>query len=125
MTDLQATAIERIVRERNQLAVEAAQLRVALDFLYARQVADGPGIKFTADRVRGTSADALAWYGAGARDAPTEDEYPLDNDDLGACERTYAMAVGQCAERMLPVLEKYRAAVAENNARILAEGTPS
>lgn len=102
--------LQRFVTKSNRLAEDVAQLRVALDFLYARQVADGlGGIKFTDDRVRGASADALAWYGAGVRDEPGRDEYPHDAGDLGACERTYAMAVGRCAERMLPVLEKFRA----------------
>lgn len=89
----------------------ADELKAALKFLYARQVHDGPGLRLDGQRCRGRAADALAWYGVGARDAPHRDEYPLDQSDLAACARTLDMAPDHIAERMRPVFDLYVAAL--------------
>jgi hypothetical protein len=41
-------------------------------------------------------------------------DFPYDEDDLAACERTYEMAPPHLRERMTPVLEQYRAWVRRN-----------
>lgn len=64
------------------------------------------------DRFTGISSDALAWFAIGRRDEPKPGEYPADERDLAACERTYEMAPEFLKGRMLPVLERYRKHVA-------------
>ena len=44
-------------------------------------------------------------------------DYPYDEDDLGRCERTYAVAPKHLQERMLPVLEEFRAWVLQRRNR--------
>lgn len=80
-------------------------------FISRRYHADGSGLNFRRSRCTGVSSDALAWYAVGRRDEPKLSEYPADESDLSACERTYAMASEWLQERMLPVLERYRAHV--------------
>ncbi|MEU0467260.1 hypothetical protein ABZ215_24935 [Amycolatopsis sp. NPDC006131] len=80
-----------------------------LRFLFARHEAQRRHVR---PRCWGISSDALAYYGAGKEPEPGLDEYPADPADLGACERTYAMAPEGIKPRMRPVLEKYRAHVA-------------
>ena len=67
-------------------------------------------------RYTGISSDALAEYGVRGRGKPTLNEYPADRSDLDACERTYLLAPDAVRNRMLPVLNRYRAYVAENAA---------
>lgn len=98
-------------REDVQDRLAALDARAALEFLYARQAHDGPGVRLDGGRCRGRSADALAWYGAGVRDEPHRDEYPRDRADLAACQRTVDMAPSHIAERMRPVLDRYAAAL--------------
>lgn len=83
-----------------------------LKFVGDRYLADGSGVRFTSGRCTGVSADALAWYAVSVRGEPVEGEYPRDPSDLAACERTLEMAPVHLRERMAPVIEKYRAAVA-------------
>lgn len=59
----------------------------------------------------GVSSNALTDYALGLRPEPGIALYPLDQDDLDACERTYATAPADLQLVMLPVLEKYRSAV--------------
>ncbi len=66
-------------------------------------------------RCWGKSSDALALYAIGGPE-PTERDYPSDHSDLDACERTYRMAPPRLAERMQPVLDKYRAHIASRAA---------
>lgn len=63
-------------------------------------------------RVTGTSSDALALVGVGAIERVPRHNFPADEDDLAACERTYEMAPPQIQARMLPMLEEYRACIA-------------
>jgi len=69
------------------------------------------------DRCWGISSDALSLYGVRGGPEPSRGQYPADRGDLAACERTYLMAPDEVRERMLPVLEKYRAYVAERWAK--------
>ena len=82
-------------------------------------------------RCYGLSSDALALYGLGVGLRPRTPgatvepgitrwegeecgrDYPCDESDLRACERTYDMAPAYVRERMLPVLEEFRAWVRE------------
>lgn len=82
-----------------------AELRDVLDFLIARQDARN---RWMEPRCWGISSDALAYYGAGKAAEPHTREYPVDAEDLAACERTYEMAPAAIKPRMLPVLDKYR-----------------
>lgn len=82
-----------------------------LSFVSRRYQSDGSGANFRPSRCTGVSSDALAWYAVGKRDEPKLSEYPADESDLAACERTYGMAPAWLQERMLPVLERYRAHV--------------
>lgn len=88
-------------------------------------------------RCWGVSSDALALYGAGYGPRPeipgapaeatpnsgrwTPQEagrsYPLDVDDLNACERTVAMAPEGPRRRMAPVLEQFRSYVLDGRDR--------
>lgn len=90
-------------------------------------IEDG-GAKFLGERYRrqqernqprcwGISSDALALVGVGAIERPPRHDFPSDEDDLAACERTYAMAPPHIQARMLPVLEEYRAAIADKAVR--------
>ena len=63
------------------------------------------------ERCTGLSSDALTLYAIGLDEEPQLRNYPRDHGDLDACERTYQMAPADPQERMLPVLEKYRARV--------------
>ena len=97
-----------------------------LDFLRlrdtARRVRSNP-------RCYGVSSDALAAFALGWAPRPLAPgrpqnqspygtvwigdemgiDYPHDEDDLAACELTYQMAPARIQERMLPVLEEFRA----------------
>jgi len=84
-----------------------AQHEERLSFIARRYLAPGRH----RDRFTGASSDALAWFAVGRRGEPKTGEYPADERDLAACERTYEMAPEFLQERMLPVLERYRAAV--------------
>lgn len=55
-------------------------------------------------RVPGRSTKPGYWQG----EECGRDWYPVDRDDLGRCERTYASAPPHLQERMLPVLEEFR-----------------
>lgn len=85
-----------------------AQNEERLSFVARRYLADGSGVNFRGGRCTGVSSDALAWFAVGRRDEPKLGEYPADESDLAACERTYEMATEFLQERMLPVLERYR-----------------
>jgi hypothetical protein len=107
----------------------AARLRAEHDFVIARAQAR----RFGGQRCYGLSSDALAMYALGFGERPqvpgtptsphfwTGDEcgqdYPADEDDLAACERTYAMAPPHLRERMAPVLEEFRGWVRERRNR--------
>jgi hypothetical protein len=68
-------------------------------------------------RCWGISSDALALVGVGAIRRPLRQDFPSDEDDLAACERTFVMAPPHIQARMLPVLEEYRAAIADKAVR--------
>jgi uncharacterized protein YuzE len=92
--------------------------QAVLEFLVARHEA---GQRRELPRCYGMSSDALAYYGAGKRGEPIEGwDYPADPDDLGACERTYDMAPEHIKQRMLPVLEKFRAHVAKRYPEVVS-----
>jgi hypothetical protein len=58
----------------------------------------------------GLSADAMTLFAYhGGKPA----NYPRDTDDLGRCERAYAAAPPHLQARMLPLLEKWRNALAD------------
>lgn len=95
------------------------QRPTAAEFIAARRSGCQP-------RCTGISSDALARYALGSGPRPavpgtptspssrswsgeeTGRDFPHDEDDLGACERTYSMAPDELRERMLPVLEEFR-----------------
>ncbi|MBB4689804.1 hypothetical protein [Amycolatopsis jiangsuensis] len=106
--------IERMTAVRDTYRTQADDLAAELTFVASRYLADDGGLRFSSQRCTGVSADALAWFGVGVRSEPEEDEYPRDQFDLSACERTFEMAPQHVQERMLPVLQQYRAAVAAN-----------
>ncbi|MDQ0376541.1 hypothetical protein [Amycolatopsis thermophila] len=106
-------AIAYLDTEVRPAVVAAARARAELEFVAERYRRDGSGVRFSKDRCTGVSSDALAWFAAGARPEPERHEYPADRSDLAACERTFHMAPPHLQERMLPVLERYRAAVAK------------
>lgn len=81
----------------------------ALAFLLARREAERDHAR---PRCWGNSSDALAFFAAAGASEPTFFEYPSDRADLAACELTYEMGSPRLQERMLPVLEKFRAAIA-------------
>jgi hypothetical protein len=85
-----------------------ARAQEANEFLLAR---DENRRKRNRPRCFGTSSDALAFYGAGRAQEPSSWEYPVDRDDLNACELTFGMAPVWMRVRMAPVIEKYREAV--------------
>ena len=58
------------------------------------------------------SAEALARYATGDRDAPTTDEYPATWADYIACHRVYLAAPAAEQDAMWPVLAEYHAVVA-------------
>lgn len=64
-------------------------------------------------RCWGISSDALTYFALGLAGEPSVSSYPVDKDDLRACERTYRMASKRLQKRMLPVLRKYRRHVKE------------
>lgn len=59
----------------------------------------------------GISSNALTEYALGLRPEPGTALYPLDRQDLDACERTYATAPADLQAVMLPVLERYRQSI--------------
>lgn len=79
--------------------------------MIARHQARNCGSLHAAGRCWGISSDALADYALDVRGEPGDWEYPHDTADLAACERTYRMAPEHLRLLMLPVLERYRAAV--------------
>lgn len=121
-----AVAYERGILVSRQLdsarawAVELEQENAARDaelrFIVSRRLADGSGAYFGTDRCTGISSCALAYYGVGHRAEPEPHEYPRDESDLAACERTYDMAPPHVREQMLPVLVLYRESVAKGAA---------
>src|SRR5665213_2448648 len=63
-----------------------------------------------------SSAGLIRWAAKGGGDVMAYTDYrPLDDDDLGRCERAYAKAPQWLAERMLSLLWTFRAEVAEAN----------
>jgi hypothetical protein len=61
-----------------------------------------------------SSAGMIRWAAMGGGDVATyTDSRPLDDDDLGRCERAYDKAPRWLAERMLPLLELFRVKVTE------------
>lgn len=88
------------------------RITAELRFVADRYLKDGSGANFRADRCTGVSSDAMAWFGIQMRGEPQDHEYPADESDLAACERTYEMAPPHVQARMLPVLQSYRLAVA-------------
>ena len=73
-------------------------------------------------RCTGRSSDALARFGLGYGEKPTENnDYPHDGADLDACERTYAMAPTHVQAKMRPVLLAYRVYVYERLASYARE----
>lgn len=67
--------------------------------------------RFQGPRCTGDSSDGLTLFALGLVQEPDKWNYPSDHSDLRACELTYKMAPADLQERMLPVLEKYRAHV--------------
>lgn len=84
------------------------------EFLARRQLA---AFKHEMPRCYGISSNALALYATGYRHEPTLYDYPSDQSDLDACERTYAMAPEHLLDVMKPVMAKYREHVAAKWAR--------
>jgi hypothetical protein len=115
------TAAERLRRATEQWApdgdviVPVAALRELLaehDFVLARSEAERNHVY---PRCWGISSNALAVYALGRGPHPDRVcDFPYDEDDLAACERTYEMAPPHLRERMTPVLEQYRAWVRRN-----------
>jgi hypothetical protein len=91
-----------------ELKVKNGRLRAELEFILARLEAERNHVY---PRCWGISSNALALYAIRRGRRPARSEFPSDKDDLGACERTYEMAPPHLQERMLPVLEEFRAAV--------------
>jgi len=96
--------------ESPKFEMTLSETRDALWFVASRYLRDGVDGRRYNDRCTGISSDALAFYGIGMRREPKDHEYPADRSDLDACERTYEMAPAPVRRRMLPVLEKFRAA---------------
>lgn len=78
------------------------------DFILARE-----DLRNSRPRCTGESSDALAMYAVGMEGEPSPRDYPRDRGDLEACELTYRMAPAHLQERLLPVMEKFRAHVEE------------
>jgi hypothetical protein len=107
--DTEDQFLVRFATNYRELAVEQ---RESLRFVASRYLADGSGVRFSNDRCTGRSSDAMAWFGVGMRPEPVrKDEYPRDESDLAACERTYGMAPPHVQRRMLPILQAYRDAI--------------
>lgn len=114
-------ALARVEASRRDWAAEAAAMDALAERMLTFHGQNEERLSFIArrylspaghrDRFTGVSSDALAWYAIGRRDEPKPGEYPADEQDLAACERTYEMAPEFLKERMLPVLERYRAHV--------------
>lgn len=102
-------AIHRVDRAAERAGQDERE-RQANEFLAARMEAQR---RQEQPRCYGRSADALAYYGVGRGTKPRRHEYPVDNNDLAACVRTFEMAPAWARPRMLPVLEDYRASVAK------------
>lgn len=64
-------------------------------------------------RCTGISSDALVFFALGMQEEPEIREYPRDRGDLRACEETYDMAPDDLRRKMLPVMTKYRQAIAD------------
>ena len=113
-------------------AVDATALMVAeYEFVLARVTAEARRVY---PRCWGLSSNALAMYALGRGPRPRVPgtstsrgfwvgeecgsfDCPADEDDLGACELTYAMAPPHLQERMLPVLVEFRGWVRERRNR--------
>lgn len=126
--DIDRMSLEQVLEERDRAeasrrdwAAEAAAMDAIAERVLTFHAQNEDRLSFIArryltpgrqrDRFTGISSDALAWFAIGRRDEPKPGEYPADERDLGACERTYDMAPEFLKERMLPVLERYRAHV--------------
>lgn len=81
------------------------EVRAERDFLY-RRMTDRSGAEYV-----GLSSTAMVRAAMEGRSEA--EEWPRDRGDLGRCERTYEAAPAHLAERMRPVLERFRGQVAE------------
>ena len=99
-------------------ALDAALARerraeVERDFLLVR-ASEAGAVRFTAERFTGISSNALVRFAFTGLE-PGPGEYPHDGSDMAACERTVLMAPKHLAARMGPLMDKYRAALAETS----------
>ncbi len=88
------------------LAAELLRLRAEVAYLRARAKQAGY-CPLGSERDVGRSANAMLEYALGGTE-PTEEQYPLDGDDLAACVRARDHAPEHLQARMDRILELYR-----------------
>jgi hypothetical protein len=100
---------------------EVERLCIERDYLLQRASKAGT-VSFSAGRDTGISSNALVAFAITGVE-PGEDQYPRDPADLAACYNAQRGAPAHLQARMQPLIEKYRARVAERYPSVLEEGT--